>query len=467
MMFGRNGIFGVGNSWKKVVRQESAKRKVVLTKVTLLQNGPQCEDILSHPALAKTGNPEDNPAQQTNNHTELAKSAFLSSFSEYAAVNEPSNCILKLYKSESEDSGVELPSGTNSPSTPSGSEQSFGIHRRESSCDSGMALSIVSSSPAIQHCPFPAEYCNLDKCTKTDGKAEENQEVKVKKVHPASANWKKINRSNKNFNQNPTVIDEEVTEHKRLSLVEIVIADTNSQLSGSDTVEHANEVRLDQETLKRRPSSDSLNDYMEECCRLSQVNQDKAADRGSGLGYLEHICQLIETIGQLQDQNKQLQKQMWTAERALKVNRMKEDFFLNHCCCGAVGIYQSLVNFPDPRNGSSSNITGNGNSFKGENTSQSTGRLDSMRSQGFSTGTAGRQTYRKPVCGKMTNHHDIDVIHSHNVPSHPNPRHQEHQAVEDQASGKVKVLLRNSRLKTRPGRESSSMLKRSCPQLYR
>lgn len=39
-------------------------------------------------------------------------------------------------KFESEDSGVELPSGANSPSTPSASEQSFVVHSRESSCDS-------------------------------------------------------------------------------------------------------------------------------------------------------------------------------------------------------------------------------------------------------------------------------------------------------------------------------------------
>ncbi|XP_072334886.1 uncharacterized protein [Scyliorhinus torazame] len=474
MMFGKNGIFGIGSSWKKVVRHESSKRKVVLTKVTLLQNDSQCEDILSDPVnsynrLAKTGIPEDNPAQQTNNYMELAKSGFRSSFSEYAAVNEPPNCMLKLYKSESEDSGVELPSGANSPSTPSGSEQSFVVHRRESSCDSGMALSILSSFPAIQHCPFPADNRNSDKCSKIDGKAEGNQEapVKVKKLHSASANWKKNSSSNRNFNQNPTIIDEEVTQPRRVSLVEIVIADTNSQLFESDTVEHGNETRLDQETLKRRPSSDSLNDYMEECCRLSQVNQDKAGDRSSGLGYLEHICQLIETIGQLQDQNKQLQKQVWIAERALKVYRMKEDFFLNHCSCGAVGIYQSLATLPDLQNGLSTNFTGLGNSFKQENSSQSIGRLDSVRSQGFDTETTRRQVCRKPECGKKTNHREVDLMHCHEEPNYLNSRQQDHQKAEGQASGKVKVLLKNSKLKNRPVRESSSMLKRSCPQLYR
>ncbi|XP_078392699.1 uncharacterized protein LOC144676053 isoform X2 [Cetorhinus maximus] len=455
MMFGRNGIFGVGSSWKKVVRQESSKRKVVLTKVTLLQNGSQCEDILSYPALAKTGNPEDNPVQQTNNHTELAKSGFQSSFSEYAAVNEPSNCtILKLYKSESEDSGVELPSGANSPSTLSGSEQSFVVHRRESSCDSGMALSTVSSSPVIQHCPFPVDCCNSDKCLKGDGKAEGHQEapVKVKKLHTASANWKKNNSSNRNFNQSPTVIDEEVTQARHVSLVEIVIADTNTPASLSDTLKHANEAQLDQETLKRRPSGDSLKDYMEECCRLSEVNQDKVGDRGSGLGYLEHICQLIETIGQLQDQNKQLQKQ---------------DFFLNHCSCGAVGIYRSLASLPDLQTGSSTNFSSHRNSFKGENTSQSIGRFDSVRSQGFDTEPGERQRCFLPMCRNVTNHHEVNLMHSHEEASNLNSRQQDHQVAEGQPSGKVKVLLRNSRLKNRLVRESSSMLKRSCPQLYR
>ncbi|XP_078392702.1 uncharacterized protein LOC144676053 isoform X5 [Cetorhinus maximus] len=398
MMFGRNGIFGVGSSWKKVVRQESSKRKVVLTKVTLLQNGSQCEDILSYPALAKTGNPEDNPVQQTNNHTELAKSGFQSSFSEYAAVNEPSNCtILKLYKSESEDSGVELPSGANSPSTLSGSEQSFVVHRRESSCDSGMALSTVSSSPVIQHCPFPVDCCNSDKCLKGDGKAEGHQEapVKVKKLHTASANWKKNNSSNRNFNQSPTVIDEEVTQARHVSLVEIVIADTNTPASLSDTLKHANEAQLDQETLKRRPSGDSLKDYMEECCRLSEVNQDKVGDRGSGLGYLEHICQLIETIGQLQDQNKQLQKQ---------------DFFLNHCSCGAVGIYRSLASLPDLQTGSSTNFSSHRNSFKG-----------------FDTEPGERQRCFLPMCRNVTNHHEVNLMHSHEEASNLNSRQQDHQ----------------------------------------
>ncbi|XP_067836467.1 uncharacterized protein [Heptranchias perlo] len=283
MMFGKHGIFGIGSSWKKVVRQESSRRKVVLTKVTLLRKDSQCEDILSHPALAKTGNPEDNPREQASNHTELSKSGVQSPL---LLVKRPSNCtLLTLYKSESEDSGVELPSGTNSPSTPSGSEQSFVVHRRESSCDSGMAMSIISSSPAIQHSPFPGHCPNSERCIKEDQKAEKQcseehpqTTEQVKKLPTASEDWRKIKRSNTRFSQRPTIVDEGVNGPRHVSLVEIVIADTNSPPVSNDVMKHevyrgAAEARLDQESLKRQPSSDSLDKYMEKCCRLSEVRE--------------------------------------------------------------------------------------------------------------------------------------------------------------------------------------------------
>ncbi|XP_059509169.1 uncharacterized protein si:ch211-250c4.3 isoform X2 [Stegostoma tigrinum] len=466
------GLFWLGqhlllifNCCGVVVRQESCKKKVVLTKVTPLQNGSQNEDTLSHPVPAKTGNPEANPAEEAHKHTERLKSGFQSSFSECALVAEPSNCsILKLYKSESEDSGVELPSGTNSPSTPSGSEQSFNVHRRESSCDSEMALSIVSLSPGAQHCPFTADCHNPDQCSKEDPRPREAP-VQIKKLPTATANWKKTNNASRNTNQSPTVINEEVAQPRHVSLVEIVIADTNSAAKLNGAGKHVSETPLNQETLKRRPSSDSLNDYMEECCRLSQVNQEKVGDRGSGLGYLEHICQLIETIGQLQDQNKQLQKQAWIAERALKVNRMKEDFFLNHCSCGAIGIYQSLANLPDLQIGSCSSSPNHGIALKGENTAQSIGRTESNSQQAEDTQPNSRDWSRKHMCRKMLSQQDL--ILGHEGLSEHNSHCPDHQDEEGQSTGKIKLLLRNSKLKNRPVRDSFVMLKQSCPQLYR
>ncbi|XP_069756941.1 uncharacterized protein [Narcine bancroftii] len=345
MMFGRNGIFGIGSSWKRVVKQESSKKKVVLTKVTVLKNGSESEDLSSHPKLAKTSHLDGRSKPQTNGGTEAAKSKDQNLLSELNDRKGSSNCtVLKLYKSESEDSGAEFPSGANSPLTPSGSEQSLVIHRRVSSCDSGMALSITSMSPVVQPLPLVSPCPNSATCTKEERVTDEQQlsTVKDKKQPTTSMDWKKASRSGVHFSHSPPTVDE------RVSLVKIVISDNSSFSKGG--VDHAEVAQFGHESLKRGQSNDSLDKYMEKCCRLSEANQDKTVDRGSGLGYLEHICQLIETIGQLQEQNKQLQKQVWTVERILKVNRIKEDFLLNHCSCGAFGIYQTLTNLPDLQN---------------------------------------------------------------------------------------------------------------------
>lgn len=62
------------------------------------------------------------------------------------------------------------------------------------------------------------------------------------------------------------------------------------------------------------------------CLRLdNQVNQaNQSNPLGSGLGYLEHICQLIEKIGQLQEHNLRLQKQICGLQKESRVIKTKE-----------------------------------------------------------------------------------------------------------------------------------------------
>lgn len=45
---------------------------------------------------------------------------------------------------------------------------------------------------------------------------------------------------------------------------------------------------------------------------------------GSGLGYLEHICQLIEKIGQLQETNLRLQRQICSLQKDGRMTKTKE-----------------------------------------------------------------------------------------------------------------------------------------------
>ncbi|XP_072883291.1 uncharacterized protein [Hemitrygon akajei] len=457
MMFGRNGIFGIGSSWKKVVKQDSSKTKVVLTKVTALKNGLECEDISSHPTLAKTRNPETYPRSQTIGGNDLAMSGDQNLLTELVDRKGSSNCaVLKLYKSESEDSGAEFLSGAHSPLTPSGSEQSLVIHRRVSSCDSGMALSISSTS-AIQQSP-PADSCpNSAACIKEDQEIGEQQHSVVEEP-TASTDWRKGNRSSIHLSLSPPAVDEPVKQSKHVSLVEIVIADSNSLPVSEGKMEHAEVAQ----SLKREQSNDSLDKYMEKCCRLSEAHRDKAADRGSGLEYLEHICQLIETIGQLQEQNKQLQKQVWAVERSLKVTRMKEEFFLNHCSCGAVGIYQTITSLPAVENQLLKALSSQGGSSVLDSNSQIS------RSQGGDTEPDGKGWFRKPVCKEVGRSVETEVKHSLDGTSKLNSSHKGFQEVKAQSGGKVKVLVRNSSLtKQSNAQEVSSFTKSSYGQLCR
>uniref|UniRef100_W5MT92 Si:ch211-250c4.4 n=1 Tax=Lepisosteus oculatus TaxID=7918 RepID=W5MT92_LEPOC len=103
------------------------------------------------------------------------------------------------------------------------------------------------------------------------------------------------------------------------------------------------EVELEEQPLQKYPTSDSLDEYMDECCRLSEVNQGKTNPLGSGLGYLEHICQLIEKIGQLQEHNLKLQRQICSLQKESRTKQSKEEYFRQHCSCGAASLaFQEL-----------------------------------------------------------------------------------------------------------------------------
>ncbi|XP_078268876.1 uncharacterized protein LOC144600868 isoform X2 [Rhinoraja longicauda] len=463
MMFGRNGIFGIGNSWKKVAKQESSKKNVVLTKVTALRNGPECEQSSRHPTAAGASN--DNPTPRTDGGADPPKPGYHNVFSGLAGRKGSANCtVLKLYKSESEDSGAEFPSGANSPLTPSGSEQSLVIHRRVSSCDSGMALSITSISPAVQHLP-PASPCANSgaACIKED-REDLDAAAEVGEQPRASTSWTKDHRSSSHFSPSPPPADARAKRPRRVSLVEIVIADAGSLpvAKGGMTERRDAATQLDHQPLTRGQSNQSLDKYMEKCCRLSEANQDKTVDRSSGLGYLEHICQLIETIGHLQEQNKQLQKHVWVMEKILKVNKLKEEFFLNHCSCGAAGVYHTLSNLPGLHSDSSRPHSCQRSPLILESTAQN------LRCQGEEADPVARVWLRKSACKEMGRSIEIEMKQGLDGTRSLNCSHQGFQEVKVPPGEKVKVLLRNCSLKNQDkAREVSNFIKRSYTQLYR
>ncbi|XP_027505325.1 uncharacterized protein LOC113950124 isoform X2 [Corapipo altera] len=266
-----------------------------------------------------------------------------------------SKCRLHRFsKFESEDSGVELPSGANSPSTPTGSEKSFVLHSRDSFCDSGVLS--TSSSPEIDHqlmrtCKEHAGKVSLQDPESKNQDDYYSQEADAVQGPAASLEDFSVpqeenpdehfDQSDKQFPEKEPTPERDLSRESTLSTPGPIeepktIADSFPENFGS-----MQDLQIHEHPLKKYPTSDSLNEYMDECCRLSEVNQGNSKALGSGLGYLEHICQLIEKIGQLQEHNLRLQKQVCSLQKEQKMCQLKEEYLLQHCSCGAASIFLS------------------------------------------------------------------------------------------------------------------------------
>ncbi|XP_014811845.1 PREDICTED: uncharacterized protein LOC106896386 isoform X2 [Calidris pugnax] len=260
-----------------------------------------------------------------------------------------SKCRLHRFsKFESEDSGVELPSGANSPSTPTGSEKSFVLHSRDSFCDSGVLS--TSSSPEIDHLIMRTCEEHARKVSHQDPESEKQAEYygqEADAVQGATAPLEDFSvpqegSPGEHFDQSERQsLEKEPTPETDLPRENTLPtpAPIEEPKTIDDNFPETFGSMQDLHQLKKYPTSDSLDEYMDECCRLSEVNQGNSKVLGSGLGYLEHICQLIEKIGQLQEHNLRLQKQVCSLQKEQKMRQIKEEYLLQHCHCGAASVF--------------------------------------------------------------------------------------------------------------------------------
>ncbi|KFP27941.1 hypothetical protein N325_07037, partial [Colius striatus] len=240
--------------------------------------------------------------------------------------------------------------------------------------------------------------------------------------------------------------------------------------------------------LKKYPTSDSLDEYMDECCRLSEVNQGNSKALGSGLGYLEHICQLIEKIGQLQEHNLRLQKQVCSLQKEQRMSQIKEEYLLQHCSCGAASVF--LSSYQDVKTSFAGRSrphsllvqTGNPSDLSiipeiGANTE----KLSNCNGGGRPPESEGSQPtagLRKPAHNRNNKENEFrEAVSMPEGQARP-PKDPAVRKVSDKlgarlwgeshAWGRVKDLMRKTRLRNQNKLGlSSAALKRSCPQLYR
>ncbi|XP_069609501.1 uncharacterized protein [Ranitomeya imitator] len=472
-MFNWHKTFAILPHWKRGKKSVSTEGEVVLTHMKKLIDEYENDSISAHSLNgdrfdhtdAASDCPSDVPAKE-DDICELP-------------VRDPLQQFKRMYKFESEDSGVEMPSGANSPSTPKGSEKSFVMHSRDSSCDSGVLS--ASSSPTVGHMEI------------SDGGAT------VDVTHTFLSNVKKFkdhtDLSKEHGDENENSVEDFIDcQEEELDLPPCneenepsAIALFNTELSSTmeeeakamgdfykDTFEDIQNLHQ----LKRCPTSDSLDEYMDECCRLSEVNQGAEKALGSGLGYLEHICQLIEKIGQLQEHNLKLQKQVFSLQKEDRVKQMKEEYAGQHCSCGAANIFltpyqESKKHFPVRRNRPHSMFVQSGNQSDlfmipeiGINSEKFGYKGNLAQTDGWrSPSILG---VRKPFTKLKCDDKESKQMWDRNYGDAYTQSEQDIKKLDLHPWGRVRDLLKKTKNKNQNKLGlSSASLKRSCPQLYR
>ncbi|XP_053307036.1 uncharacterized protein LOC128469231 [Spea bombifrons] len=477
-MFNWHKTFSILPQWKKGKKIVAADGEVILTHMKKLTN--EYKDVLVEPHCCLNGDAflHSQPSSEQKTVLSLKENGSKLIYENNPCELRPSdslNHLKRLFKFESEDSGVEMPSGANSPSTPKGSEKSFVMHSRDSSCDSGVLS--ASSSPTVGHIEKKA--------------VEDESHTFISDIEPITSQVY-TNKGKENTEEPETTIEdfiecqeEECDDQNKSSAAGLF----NNELSPTmaedakvlddfyqDTFDGIQDLHAHNQ-LKRYPTSDSLDEYMDECCRLSEVNQGASKALGSGLGYLEHICQLIEKIGQLQEHNLKLQKQVFQLQKEDKMKQMREEYFGQHCSCGAASVllssYQeSKKHFPVRRNRPHSMFVQSGNQSDLSMIPEIGVNYEKFGYKGTNTQMDGRNSpsvlgIRKPFNKLKCDERNQPVWERSYTDSFMQPE-QEMKRFEVHPWGRVRDLLKKTKNKNQNKLGlSSASLKRSCPQLYR
>ncbi|XP_044880601.1 uncharacterized protein LOC123374581 isoform X1 [Mauremys mutica] len=498
-MFSWHRSFTLGAPWRQAGKKNPpSKGKVVLTNMKILSNEesqtqgltgkpPAAMDFAEESRLPKVEIPLECQGNLGTRDTS-SKPDYVATLSDLSTLE--SKCQLHRFsKFESEDSGVELPSGANSPSTPTGSEKSFVLHTRDSSCDSGVLS--TSSSPGIDHVIMRKckDIRETSQCASDSEKQVEyySQAADVVQIPTASledfSDCQEGESPNKLFGQSEgQYFEEKPRKEIDLSIKETPPAAAHIEEQRpitnryKETFGRMQELQLHGHQLKKYPTSDSLDEYMDECCRLSEVNQGNTKALGSGLGYLEHICQLIEKIGQLQEHNLRLQKQVCGLQKEQKMSQIKEEYFLQHCSCGAASIllnsYQEVKKFFTERSRPHSLLVQSGN--------QSDLSIIPERGSDTHLESGDRQLVLglRKTWSKRSNEEN-DLRDAYNLTDGrafllKDPMTKKGADLgksilgESHAWGRMRDLMKKTRLRNQSKLGlSSAALKRSCPQLYR
>nr|XP_060622855.1 uncharacterized protein LOC132769955 [Anolis sagrei ordinatus] len=361
MMFNCRQSFTISVPWKKGKKTPASNDKVILKNMkTINEMGEGLRQCL--PAGSGPSEKLESSIVQQHQSNSLTVSDIPEKTEYFAMLSHqntltPKDEVVKSGNLESEGSSVTLRDGANS-------EKRFVLHRRDSSCDSGVLS--ASSSPVMIACKDTVNACLcISDCKKPmEHHAEEIQTFAVSLNKDADFQDTKHTEQSFSDGSQAEHLQGKICKEGSSSLLPTMSVEKKS-FHDDYRNDNLEELTLPAHPLRRHPTSDSLDEYMDACCKLSKVNQENAKARGSGLGYLEHICQLIEKIGQLQEHNLKLQKEICGLQKEQKTSQLKEEYFIQHCSCGAASVllssYREMKNYFPGWNKLNSLLIQNGN----------------------------------------------------------------------------------------------------------
>ncbi|KAM6431691.1 uncharacterized protein C8orf58 homolog isoform 1-T1 [Liasis olivaceus] len=212
----------------------------------------------------------------------------------------------RLLKSESEDSGVEMASNDHSPSTPIGSEKSFSLD-----CLDGLQLTVEDDS-----CPAPREDCPKEDRPEEPVPAQDRAYRRNLSVSKKLAQV--VQRSQKH--RLPVRSPRQLTQRPR-SLVDLeglksCYPHRPASVDGApDAASGGHRAVLGCST----PEEQKIEEEAQQPTSLPMP--------GQGLRYLEHICQMLEKIAQLQRANMQLHHQRQVLECRIRAQELENEGF--------------------------------------------------------------------------------------------------------------------------------------------
>ncbi|XP_033998078.1 uncharacterized protein si:ch211-250c4.3 isoform X2 [Trematomus bernacchii] len=445
--------FSILAPWRKGKGDRDAVQdsEVVLTKIKLFSNFQErllmAEDLVS---TLSTASVSEQDISEPITASELKYRLDEKSGPDYLSAIFSDSQLPRLYTFESEDSGVELPSGANSPSTPTGSEHSFVVHSRESSCNS----CILNSDPASLHDEHTSEIHqaedSVDISLSTAGDTQDNVFTHSEELSPAVRVDLLTEREQCRAEMCEQLQDTRAVRDRTCS------EDTRPRKHSSPgACDDMMDNDCEPEPIGRSDTIDSLKDYMDQCCRLSEASPSPLS---SGLGYLEHICQLMEKMGQLQETNLRLQRHISSLQRGGRGARTREDFFQQHCSCGAAELA-----FQDPhKRPSRSECLSPSGTLSDLSTIHEVGRHPLL-----STRTDMSSETLVPLWRRGLERRSYTEGEGHLGDSMEGLSPPQRRLSENYTWGRVKDLVRKTKLRNQSRLTLiPSRLKMSCPQLY-